>query len=168
MSVVQDKYLIRVSDGIPSLEECNAFVSDPSCGAISSFVGITRDNFQNKKVIMLSYEGYVPMAEKESKKLCIEANEKFASIKKIAIVHILGDCPVEAASVIICASSPHRREAMHCVEFLIDELKARIPIWKREIYEDGDGESVWKENVEWHEGKQRRVMVKVDEQSHPE
>jgi molybdopterin synthase catalytic subunit len=51
---------------------------------------------------------------------------------------------------------------MHCIEFLIDELKARVPIWKRELYQDGDGESVWKENVEWFEGKERRVMIKMD------
>eukprot|EP01083_Nonionella_stella_P000823 2359_1 len=157
------KYLIKVCEQLPDLQECSTFVSDPTCGAISTFVGITRNNFQQKKVIKLSYEGYVPMAEKELKKLCIEANEKYTSIVKIAAVHILGDCPVEAASVILCASSPHRRDAMHCVEYLIDELKARVPIWKREVYEDGDITSVWKENVEWHQGKQRRIMVKADE-----
>jgi molybdopterin synthase catalytic subunit len=158
-----DKYLIKVSEEIPTLAECSAFVSHPSCGAISTFTGITRNNYQNKTVTMLSYEGYVPMAEKELRKICVEANQKYPSIVKIAAVHILGDCPVEAASVILCASSPHRREAMHCVEFLIDELKAKVPIWKREVYQDGDGESVWKENMEWFEGKQRRVMVKVDD-----
>jgi molybdopterin synthase catalytic subunit len=163
MDEASTKYLIKVSENIPTLEECCSFVSDPSCGAISSFIGMTRNNFQQKTVSMLSYEGYVPMAEKELRKLCIEANEKYPSIVKIAAVHILGDCPVEAASVILCASSPHRRDAMHCVEFLIDELKGRVPIWKREVYQDGDGESVWKENVEWFEGKERRFMVKADE-----
>jgi len=165
----QERYLIKVSEIIPSLAECTAFVSSPSCGAISTFTGITRNNFEQKTVTKLSYEGYVPMAEKELRKLCKEANEKYPSIEKIATVHILGDCPVEAASVILCASSPHRRDAMHCVEFLIDELKAKVPIWKREVYQDGEGESVWKENVEWFEGKQRRVMVKAsdDENAQP-
>ena len=162
-AVQADTFLIKVSESIPSLSECAAFVSDPTCGAISTYTGITRNNYQQKTVTMLSYEGYVPMAEKEIFKLCTEAVEKYPSIVKIAAVHILGDCPVEAASVILCASSPHRRDAMHCVEFLIDELKARVPIWKREVYKDGDGESVWKENVEWFEGKRRRVMVKADE-----
>jgi molybdopterin synthase catalytic subunit len=45
---------------------------------------------------------------------------------------------------------------------LIDELKARVPIWKREVYQEGDGESVWKENIEWFQGKQQRVMIKAD------
>lgn len=153
-------HFIKVSNELPTLQECFDFVSDPGCGAVSSFVGITRDNFQGKKVTKLSYEGYIPMAEKELKKLCVEATEKF-SVKKIAAVHILGDCPVGEASVILTCSSPHRRDSLQCCEFLIDELKARVPIWKREVYEGDD--SVWKENVEWREGKRRRVMMKGDD-----
>lgn len=154
-----DRFMIQVSETLPSLQECNDFCNDASCGAVSSFVGITRDNFQGKTVTKLSYEGYVPMAEKELLKLCNDATTEYPSISKIAAVHILGDCPVGKASVILVASSPHRKDAMHCVEFLINELKARIPIWKREVYQ-GDEGSVWKENIEWHEGKRKRVMVK--------
>uniref|UniRef100_A0A6V2DEJ3 Molybdopterin synthase catalytic subunit n=1 Tax=Ditylum brightwellii TaxID=49249 RepID=A0A6V2DEJ3_9STRA len=154
-----DRYLIKVSESPPSLEECSNFVNHPACGAISTFVGITRDNFQGKTVAKLSYEGYIPMAEKELRKVCEEVCEKYPSIVRIAAVHIIGDCPVGQASVILAASSPHRKDAMHCVEFLIDELKARVPIWKLEVYE-GDEGSVWKENIEWHNGQKKRVMVK--------
>eukprot|EP00559_Dactyliosolen_fragilissimus_P004680 CAMPEP_0184860078 /NCGR_PEP_ID=MMETSP0580-20130426/5037_1 /TAXON_ID=1118495 /ORGANISM="Dactyliosolen fragilissimus" /LENGTH=207 /DNA_ID=CAMNT_0027357045 /DNA_START=56 /DNA_END=679 /DNA_ORIENTATION=- len=157
-------YLIRVSETLPSLEECHSFCNIPSCGAISTFSGITRDNFDSKTVTHLSYEGYIPMAEKELQKLCNEATNQYPSVKRIAAVHILGDCPVGASSVILCASSPHRRDAMHCVEFLIDGLKERVPIWKKEVYQDPDNyghTSVWKENIEWnHQGKATRVMVK--------
>lgn len=153
----RENYFIKVSEDLPSLQECYDFTCDPGCGAVSSFVGTTRDNFKGKKVTKLSYEGYVPMAEKELRKLCAEASTKYA-VQKIAAVHILGDCPVGEASVILVCSSPHRRDALHCCEFLIDELKARVPIWKLEVYE-GD-EAVWKENIEWHEGKRERVMVK--------
>lgn len=156
---VNNRFMIQVSEKLPSLQECCDFCNDASCGAMSSFVGITRNNFQGKIVTKLSYEGYVPMAEKELLKLCQDACQKYPSIAKIAAVHILGDCPVGQASVILAASSPHRMDAMHCVEYLINELKARIPIWKREVYQ-GDEESVWKENIEWHEGKKKRVMVK--------
>ncbi|KAG7339367.1 molybdopterin biosynthesis MoaE protein [Nitzschia inconspicua] len=152
-----DRFFIQVSENLPSLQECSDFVNDPSCGAISTFVGITRDNFQGKRVTKLSYEGYVPMAEKELHKLCRQACQKY-QVYKIAAVHILGDCPVGQASVVLACSSPHRRDALHCVEFLIDTLKARVPIWKREWY-DGD-DAVWKENVEWKNGKEERVMVK--------
>jgi len=101
------------------------------------------------------------MAEKELRRVCDEACGKFSAIHKIAAVHILGDCPVGQASVILACSSPHRRDAINCVEYLIDELKARVPIWKRECY-DGDNGSVWKENIEWKEGRQERVMVKME------
>jgi molybdopterin synthase catalytic subunit len=75
--------------------------------------------------------------------------------------HVLGDCPVGSASVVVGCNSPHRREAIRCTEYLIDELKARVPIWKKEVYEGDEEKSVWKENVEWREGRRRRVMVKV-------
>lgn len=158
-----DRFLISVSETLPSLQECYHFVSsDPACGAVSTFVGITRDHFHGKRVLKLSYEGYVPMAVKELKKLCIEATRTFDSISRIAVVHILGDCPVSQASVIIACSSPHRTESIRCCEYLINELKARIPIWKLEVYDDS---SVWKENVEWNDGKQQRIMVQQQQLS---
>ena len=83
--VNEERYLIKVAEEMPSLSDCSAFVSDPSCGAISTFIGITRNNFQNKKVTKLSYEGYVPMAEKELRKICVEANKKYPSIVKLLL-----------------------------------------------------------------------------------
>lgn len=164
-SSTHDKFLISVTEQLPTLDECYQFVAaESSSGAVATFCGITRDNFRNKKVQKLSYEGYVPMAEKELKKLCLEGTIKFASIQRIAVVHILGDCPVGKASVIIACSSPHRKDSLHCCEFLIDELKARIPIWKLETYEGDDG-CVWKENLEWHEGKQQRTMTRQENKS---
>jgi molybdopterin synthase catalytic subunit len=147
-------FMVQVTETLPSLEECYNFVvtdAGESCGAVSTFVGITRDNFQNKKVLKLSYEGYIPMAVKELTKLCHDACLKFGSVQKIVAVHIVGDCPVGQPSVILATSSPHRRDAMHCTEYLIDELKRRIPIWKREVYDGDDLEAVWKENVETRE-----------------
>jgi molybdopterin synthase catalytic subunit len=157
-SSTSSKCFIRVCEDLPSIEVCTNFVNDPGCGAIATFIGTTRDNFQGKKVTKLSYEGYIPMAIKELYKLCEEATIKY-KVHKIAAVHIVGDCPVGQPSVILACSSPHRREALHCVEYLIDTLKARVPIWKRECYEGDD--AVWKENVEWKEGTQQRVMVKL-------
>ena len=72
-----DKYFIRVSEDLPTLDDCYKFVSDPSCGAVATFTGTTRDNFKGKKVTRLSYEGYVPMAEKELRKTCDDARTKF-------------------------------------------------------------------------------------------
>jgi molybdopterin synthase catalytic subunit len=158
--IADDCLLIQVSEHIPSVQECHNFCAqDTSCGAVANFVGITRDYFQGKKVVKLSYEGYVPMAKKELRLLCHEAAAQF-DVRRIAAVHILGDCPVGQPSVILAASSPHRKAAIQAIEFLIDELKARIPIWKLEVYQND--ESVWKENIEWHEGKKQRVMTKAN------
>jgi len=161
-----DRFFVRVSaDRPPSLQECYDFVTGPlpgRCGAVSTFVGVTRDNFNGRKVKKLSYEGYVPMAVKELRRVCADAVRKYGSVYRIAAAHVLGDCPAGHASVVLAASSPHRIDAIRCTEFLIDELKARVPIWKLEVYDDdNDGQdSVWKENVEWRAGKRRRVMVR--------
>ena len=156
-----DNYLIQVSDKLPSHHEIQQFLTASNCGAISTFTGITRDNFAGKTVTALSYEGYTPMAIKELTNLCRDAHEKYPNVARMVAVHILGDCPVGDASVVVGSSSPHRREAIACTEYLIDELKGRVPIWKKEIYE-GDEQSVWKENVEWKDGRRRRVMVREE------
>ena len=121
-----------------------ASVEDASCGAISSFVGTTRDTFQGKKVIKLEYEAYVPMAMKELRKLCETAMAKW-EVRRMSIWHKTGDCPVKEASVVIAVSSPHRRAALEACAGAIDELKATVPIWKKEFFEGGE---VWKENAE--------------------
>lgn len=136
-------------------------VADGAAGAISSFIGITRDNFKGKRVLHLEYEGYVPMAEKQMLKLCKEVRERW-DVKKIALYHKLGTCPVGDASVVIAVSSAHRIASIEAAHYLIDTLKGRVPIWKQEVYE-GD-ERVWKENAEWVDG--HRMMVPVEGAPH--
>eukprot|EP00798_Chlamydomonas_sp_ICE-L_P010692 gene10692-12384_t len=120
------------------------FVTDPGAGAISTFSGVTRNNFQGKEVSRLEYEAYAPMAEKKLEELCQQAIEKW-DLCKIAIAHRTGTVNVEEPSVIIAASSPHRKAAIEAVGWAIDELKATVPIWKKEFFTDG---SMWKENEE--------------------
>ena len=67
----------------------------------------------------------------------------------IVIAHKVGDCPVGDTSVVIAISSEHRRNALDAVSFAIDELKATVPVWKKEVYSEGDGDSVWKKNKEF-------------------
>jgi len=125
-------------------------VTDPCTGATSLFVGTTRDNFQGKKVVRLEYEAYEPMAKKEMAKLCKELRSRW-SLHNIAIHHRLGLVKVTEASVIIAVSSPHRKESLEAVQFAIDKLKETVPIWKKEVYEEGGEE--WKQNQEckWKE-----------------
>ncbi|KAI9025692.1 Molybdopterin synthase catalytic subunit [Hyaloraphidium curvatum] len=121
-------------------------VRDDACGAISLFEGTTRDTFGGRRVLRLEYEAYVPMALKEMMKLCSEARERWPELVHVAVDHRIGVVPVREPSVVIAVSSPHRRDAIAACEWLIDELKARVPIWKKEWYEGED--SAWKMNAE--------------------
>uniref|UniRef100_A0A7R9YFH2 Molybdopterin synthase catalytic subunit n=1 Tax=Pinguiococcus pyrenoidosus TaxID=172671 RepID=A0A7R9YFH2_9STRA len=86
------------------------------------------------------------MAEAKMREIAGEAAEKFG-VYAVAMEHRLGLVPVKEASVIIAVSSPHRRNALDACAFCIDELKARVPIWKKEVYQGEDGN--WKQNKEW-------------------
>jgi molybdopterin synthase catalytic subunit len=202
--------LVEVLPEPLQLTRYTEFVADPGAGAIATFSGVTRDNFQGKSVLKLEYEAYVPMAEKVmmvrpqmtsdqhllpnfshaiqaddavkdqhtetviTQELCTEATTKW-DVRKVALAHKIGLCGVSQTSVIIAVSSAHRREALEvqcavhaaaeasqlrlafssilsgcavgiqACHWLIDELKARVPIWKKEFFEGGE---VWKENAE--------------------
>lgn len=117
----------------------------PWTGGTSIFVGSTRDCFEQKKVLTLFYEAYEAMAVNEILNICNDIRNKY-SVGKMCILHRLGEVPVTEASVIISISSKHRKNAIEAVEYAINELKAKVPIWKKEIY--ANGESDWKENKE--------------------
>lgn len=136
---------IKITPDPLSVDEITKLVTDPTCGAISLFVGTTRDTFEGQSVVRLEYEAYEEMAKKEILKLCKVSREKW-SLHHIAVYHRLGLVPVSEASVILAVSAVHRRESLDAVSYLIDELKANVPIWKKEIYDDGS--SSWKQNKE--------------------
>ncbi|CAH2983540.1 unnamed protein product [Chilo suppressalis] len=129
-----------------SVETVSDLVMDDSCGAVSLFVGTTRDNFQGKKVVQLEYEAYEPMALKALKTICEEMRAKWPAVHAIAIYHRLGVVPSREASVVIAVSSPHRRDSLEAVSHCIERLKASVPIWKKEVYDAAAPQ--WKENAE--------------------
>ncbi|ORX98590.1 molybdopterin synthase catalytic subunit-like protein [Basidiobolus meristosporus CBS 931.73] len=133
----------KVSEDPLLVQELIDLVKDDGAGAISTFLGTTRNVFEDKQVKTLSYEGYVPMAEKMLYQIIAEAREKWSLIN-CAIHHKIGEVPVGETSVIVVVSSKHRRASLEACHFLIDELKARVPIWKKEIFVDGT--AIWKEN----------------------
>ncbi|KAI9266242.1 Molybdopterin biosynthesis MoaE [Helicostylum pulchrum] len=128
------------SEPLPLLDEVTALVQDDGAGAITTFSGTTRNIFQDKVVLELDYEAYVPMAKKVLFEIIKESREKW-DLKHIAVYHRVGNVPVGKTSVIVATSSKHRGDSMDAARYLIDELKDRCPIWKREVYEDG---SIWK------------------------
>ncbi|CAG9466341.1 unnamed protein product [Pedinophyceae sp. YPF-701] len=139
-----DRTYVEVTPEPLDLQKLVQFVTDPGAGAISTFIGTTRDTFEGKKVVRLEYEAYVPMALAKLQEVCDKAAAKW-DVRKVAMAHRTGLVGVTEASVIIAVSSAHRLEAIEACHFGIDDLKATVPIWKREVYEDG---SAWKENKE--------------------
>lgn len=112
------------------------------CGATVTLDGYVRQFTKGRETLYLVYEAYEEMALKEMSKLIDHAHEQFA-ISSVGIVHRLGRLEIGETSVVISVAAPHRRAAFEACEWLIKELKRTVPIWKKEVYADGE---------EWIEG----------------
>jgi MoaE-MoaD fusion protein len=108
----------------------------PECGATVTLDGYAREWTKGKRTLYLIYEAYDTMALTEMQRLGVEAHNQF-EIAHIGIVHRTGRINIGETSVVIAASAPHRRAAFQACEWAIKELKRTVPIWKKEIYDDG-------------------------------
>jgi molybdopterin synthase catalytic subunit len=131
--------MFRVTNKPLVLQELIEFVTDPEAGAITTFIGTTRNNNDGRKVIALDYEAYAEMAEKELVRVGEEAKKKWP-ICRMAIVHRLGPVQITEPSVMIAVSAAHRDATFAACRFAIEEIKRTVPIWKKEVYEGGE---VW-------------------------
>jgi len=113
----------------------------PECGATVTLDGYAREWTKGRRTLYLVYEAYEPMALNEMKRLGAQAREKF-DIANIGIVHRTGRLEIGETSVVISVTAPHRRAAFEACEWAIRELKRTVPIWKKEVFEDGE---VWVE-----------------------
>ncbi len=113
----------------------------PECGATVTLDGYAREWTRGRQTLHLVYEAYAPMAMSELQRLGREAHERF-EIAHIGIVHRTGRTEIGETSVVIAVSAPHRRAAFEACEWAIRELKRTVPIWKKEIFADGE---VWVE-----------------------
>jgi molybdopterin synthase catalytic subunit/molybdopterin converting factor small subunit len=112
-------------------------VSDPSAGAIATFVGTTREHSRGRVVTHLEYDAYPEMAEEEMAKIAASVSEHH-DITKVAMAHRIGHVPIGEASVIIAVSAPHRGPALDACHEAIDTLKQTVPVWKKEVFEGGE------------------------------
>ena len=112
-------------------------------GAVVTFLGVVRERSDDDRPVDgLEYEAYAVMAVPEMETIAGEAVARFPGVK-LAIAHRTGTLRVGEASVAIAASAPHRAAAFDACEYAIDELKKRVPVWKKEHYTDGD--AAWRE-----------------------
>lgn len=119
---------------IRALEEA---VTYPGAGAVVTFAGVVRDNARGKRVRSLEYDAYPEMAERQMGAIAAEAARRWPE-SRLAMVHRIGPMAIGEASVVIVAACPHRGEAFDACRYAIDTLKAEVPIWKKEFYEDGE------------------------------
>jgi molybdopterin synthase catalytic subunit len=109
-------------------------------GAVVSFAGIVRVRADDNRLVTgLSYEAHDAMALAEFERIACEARDRFGPCE-IAIVHRVGELNIGEVAVAVAAASAHRANAFDACEYVIDEVKARAPIWKKEHYVDGSGE----------------------------
>ncbi len=113
----------------------------PADGAALLFWGVVRQENDGRAVSQLEYSAYAPMAEKEMLRIADEARERFGT-GAIHVVHRVGRLEIGEASVAIAVASPHRAEAYEASRYVIEQLKQRVPVWKREGYVDGQTEWV--------------------------
>ncbi|MGB5668716.1 MAG: molybdenum cofactor biosynthesis protein MoaE [Maribacter sp.] len=114
-------------------------LSDAKSGGICVFVGTVREFTNNETVVSLEFESYKMMAIKEMGKIVTEASKKWP-LNKVVIRHAVGVKKVQEAVVVIGVSAAHRNECFEACRFLIDTLKATVPIWKKEVFKN---KSVW-------------------------
>jgi molybdopterin synthase catalytic subunit len=115
------------------------WVVRPDCGALVLFVGTARDHAAGRPgVSRLEYEAYEEQVEPRMRSIVDEARIRWPAVRRVALVHRLGEVPISEAAVVAAVSSPHRDEAFAAGRFCIEALKASVPIWKRETWAEGD------------------------------
>jgi molybdopterin synthase catalytic subunit len=129
--------MYRLTAEFIDLNEVVAAVRNPGAGAIATFLGVTRNHNEGRVVIRLEYEAYPEMAEQEMRRIGAEATRRWPGCR-VAIAHRTGTVPIGETSVAIAVSAAHRPEAFAACRFAIDQLKASVPIWKKEHYEGGE------------------------------
>jgi molybdopterin synthase catalytic subunit len=137
--VVDFTNMIEISSQNIDIQAVITAASSDKAGAIDVFIGTVRDSSLSKNVVKLEYETYDTMAIKKLNELVAEAKSKWP-IEKVAIVHRKGTLNIGDVAVVIAVSTPHRAESFAACQWIIDNLKIVVPIWKKEFYNDG---AIW-------------------------
>jgi molybdopterin synthase catalytic subunit len=129
--------MMRLTKEIIRPDELRGSLTDPRAGAYASFEGWIRNRNEGQAVLRLEYESYEPLAAKEGERVLKEAAARFP-ILQAECVHRVGMLEIGECAVWVGVSSPHRDEAFEACRYIIDQVKVRLPIWKKEHYADGN------------------------------
>lgn len=122
------------------VQQVHDLVKRPTDGAVVTFDGIVRNNFDGRQVRYLEYEAYAAMAEKKMAGIAAEVQAKFA-VGDVAMVHRIGRLEIGESSILIAVAAPHRQPAFEACAYAMDRVKQDVPVWKKEFF--ADGESHW-------------------------
>ena len=132
--------MFRVTTEPLDVQHVHNLVKTPADGAVVTFDGIVRNNFDGRAVRYLEYEAYAAMAEKKMAEIAVEMRNKFA-VGNIAMVHRIGRLEIGESSILIAVAAPHRQPAFEACAYAMDRVKEEVPVWKKEFFTDG--ESHW-------------------------
>ncbi len=130
---------IKITGEVLDVQLCVALVMAPESGGVDVFIGTVRCETKGKRVLRLEFEAYEGMALSEMRKIADDALRQWP-LHKVLIHHRTGVLEVGEIPVIIAVSAAHRAAAFEACQYIIDTLKQTVPIWKKEVFEDGD---VW-------------------------
>ena len=145
--------IVRIEENKISLEKAKKFILSEKNGAESIFVGRVRNENSGKKVTAVTYEVHDKAVIKSFKSICSDAKTKFDKSSSIFLEHAKGYVPVGEISILIAVSSGHRDEAFKICRYILEEIKHKSPIWKKEHYTEG--------NEEWLSGHSLRPKKEI-------
>ncbi len=129
--------LYQITDEPVKPGDLHDVVLADSDGAVTSFAGVVRDNTKGRSTRYLEYDVYAEMAEKEMRAIGEEVKSRW-EVDAVGILHGRGRMEIGDISVLIAVSSPHRKASLEACHFAIDRLKETVPIWKKEVWTDGE------------------------------
>ena len=126
--------MVELTQSVVDLSQLIRSVQTDHDGALVSFLGVVRDHAEGRRVVRLEYHAYEPMALKVMQEIATETETRWEA--RVALIHRLGTLEIGETSVAIAVASPHRAEAFAACRHVIERVKADVPIWKREHFED--------------------------------
>ena len=138
--------MFKITDAIITPESVISVVEADDVGAIVHFLGTVRDNTNGRKTVCLEYEAYRPMAEKKMQEIGVEIHGKWG-LDRVAMIHRVGRLGIGEVSVAVAVASAHRSDGFQACNYAMNRLKQIVPIWKREVWEDGEAEWVTADSV---------------------
>jgi len=129
--------MIAIADSPIIIQECIDAAQSERAGAVDVFIGTVRNHNKDKSVVRLEFETYDSMAVKKMQELADEAQARW-NTEKIVMVHRKGVLSIGDVAVVIAVATPHRAASFEACKWLIDTLKQVVPIWKKEVYDNGE------------------------------